>query len=315
MENNTGAAASLEITAAPEVEQTAQQTTANTTPKDQSKPTEVAKESTKPIEPPKRYKLKVDGTTTEVEEQELIRRAQLSTAANKRLEESNALKEQVKTLFNTIKSKPIEALLDPALGLNKEQLRAAMEEWYKREFIDPELLSPEQRKHQELERRLKEYETEKEQTQKSQQEHQLKAQTELAKQDFEKKIITALQTKALPKSEAVIASMARYLELGVKNGLDFSPEMLAETVYNDKLSESQHFLSQFEGEGLLNFLGEEIMNRIRKADLARFKAGKTPTQSPSKPQVVKTEVNQQLQQGKKSISMNDARSYFDNLKD
>jgi|GEM_PF-6936030 hypothetical protein len=261
--------------------------------------------------PPKTYKIKVDDNEIELPEDEVIRRAQLGSAATKRFEEAAHLKSNIKKLVDTLKSNPIEALFDPALGLTKDQLRLQFENWYKKEFIDPEMLSPEQRRIKELEaneeRRVKEAEVYKQQ----QEQETLRRQTEIAKQEYEKKIIAALENSKLPKSEVTIRAMARYLELAHQNNLDLPIETLSSLVYNDQLNHTKHFITQFEGQQLIDFLGEEIINKIRKADLARLKAGHSPQSAQSQPQAQDSK-NPTLQQGR-PVSMQNVKDYFNKL--
>lgn len=305
MSENIGAVGTAAIETAPAATEAAP--AKETAPQGEKAPV-----AAKPVPPPApRHKLKVDGREEEVDEPELIRRAQRVSAADRRLEEIAKKQENIGKFLQTVKGDPIAALLDPALGLTKQEIQKAVETWYKREVIDPEMLTPEQR-------RIRELETEKQgwtREQEAKKQAQLAEQTEVQKKhwigEYETQITKGLESSSLPKNTSTVRAMASYMEQANRAGIDVPIETIANLVKQDKLADTHYVLSSMEGEQLIKYVGEEIINKIRKADLARMRGGAPKPESAAAAPNLANEPNRG--QGK-PVSMADARKYFDTLK-
>ena len=85
------------------------------------------------------------------------------------------------------------------------------------------------------------------------------------------------QLSAHPESAAaVLREMALYMRAARERGEDVTPQELVEHVHNNRFHQFYTLAQQFEGDELIEFFGDEIVNRIRKADLARLKAKREP---------------------------------------
>jgi hypothetical protein len=73
--------------------------------------------------------------------------------------------------------------------------------------------------------------------------------------------------------------MAVYLRAAKEQGEDVSPQELAEYVENNRFKQYHMLANQFEGDELINFLGEAVVNKIRQADLARIRAKRGQAQT------------------------------------
>lgn len=260
----------------------------------------------------RRMKLKVDGREEEVEEAEVIRRAQLSSSASKRMEEVATQKQQIQKLIETLKGNPLAALMDPALGLTKAQVKEQFENWYKREYIDPETLSPEQLKIRDYEAKLKEYEEVKAQQEAQRQQAQAAEQQKHWAGEYERQIVKGLESSGLPKTPSTVKAMAAYLQQAVSAGVDVPIETVADLVRQDKVNDVKHFLGAVDGEALIRLVGDEVVNKIRKADLARLR-GQGAAVTPNQAQANSQPKELQTSQSSKPISMADARKWFDKL--
>jgi len=278
---------------------------------EQKAPQQGEQQAAKPVEPPRRHKLKIDSREEEVDEAQVLRDAQLVRTANKRMEEVARSKNQIAKLLETIKGNPIEALMDPALGLSKEQIKSVFENWYKSEFIDPEMLTPEQRKLKEYEQKEKAWEAARKEKEQSEAQSRLALEQQHWAGEYEKQIMKGLETKALPKNASTVRAMAAYMQQAVNAGIEVPIETIADLVHNDKVTDAKSILGSMDGDQILKFVGEEIVNKIRKADLARLRGGQAvPKSHQASASVQATEPNKG--QGK-PISMADARKYFDKL--
>lgn len=255
----------------------------------------------------KKWKIKVDKQEIELDEPELIRRAQMSTAAEKRFQEGATARKQAEQLWEMLKTDFTKVIDDPRLGLDPKAKREALERYYKQNYIDPEIMTPEQRRIAELENERKTWQQkEQERLQKEEQEKSQQIERYHAEQ-YQKMFIDALSKGGLPnEGPAGAACVRRMADLMAKNvamGLDLTPDHLAQLVREDYVGEHKSLYSNLEGDALLSLMGEEVVNKIRKADLARLKAG-IPT-VPKTP--IDTAKADQKPAGKQWLTMDEMR--------
>lgn len=262
---------------------------------------------------PRYMTIKVDGREVRMTEDEVIRQAQLGHASGKRFSEAAAKEQAVKRIIGTAKSNPIQALMDPELGLSKDQVREAFETWYRKEFIEPETLTPEQREIAKYKEEAEKYKSEREQEQQSKQQQELTRATEHWTQEYQKQMVGALETSGLPKNEHTVGLMARYMKLNLEGGYNAPMEVVVQQVRNDFRQIVDSFVSNASGEQLVQMFGEGLVNQIRKFDLQRLRA-KDPILAQQQGQQAQAQQGQtgELKQGK-PISWSQARSYFDKL--
>lgn len=226
----------------------------------------------------RKYKYKADGKDyeEELDDSELQRRLSLSKAAYKRMEEAAITKKQAETFVKMLQDDPLKVLTHPQFGGNKK-FREIAESFLARE-LEQEMLSPGEIKQRQMEERLRQYEEqEKTQKQKAEEAQMLKLQ-EHYQQDYEQKIIKGLQSQNLPKTPKTVRRMAELMAKSAEHGIDLDPEHLAEIVRQDYVNEMREMFGSTEGDMLLNLLGEDVGNKIRKADLAKLKGGASTQQ-------------------------------------
>lgn len=261
--------------------------------------------------------LVLDGQEVRLTRDEVKKRAQLASAASKRFEEAVKLQKERDEWVKKTKSNPIESLLDPALGLTEDQVREQFEDWYRRRYIEPSRLSPEEMRARTAEEKLAAYERAQKEQVEQQRHHEeqvrLKKETDTWRETWQQRIIEGMTKMDLPKDELSIALIAQQLEHAARAKAEVPIEAAAGLVRDRLVNISKHFLGKLEGEALIKFVGDEIVNKIRKADLARLRAGthKDPSiQSATAPKPSKT-----LTQGAKVVRMSDVDAYFAKLKD
>lgn len=244
-----------------------------------SKPTS-SSGMTKPGQTPaEQFEIKVNGKAMKLSREELIRQAQLGYSATERFEQSAKQKREVEEIIGSATKSPIESLMK--LGLSKEQLREAMEEWYTREYIEPETLTPEQRKNRELEAELKKYRTQEEDKAKVDREKQAQELTAKHTENYQKQIIEALESSGLPKSKFVVQRLAFWMRQNLTHGWEAPMDLLVEQVKKDRLDYFSDLLESSDPEVLSNFLGDKFVNKLRKHDLQRLRARRSGGVDPS----------------------------------
>lgn len=223
--------------------------------------------SSKPAE---LYDVKIDGKSYKMTLEELKSHASMSSAAQKRFADAAQIKKQSEGLISKFKGSPMEALLDPALGYTKDQIRTIMEDWYTKEFIEPTKLTPEQLRLRDAEARVKKYE-EQEKAQKARDDAaNMEKLTSHQRESLQKDIIDALDKSNLPKTKYTVGRMAYWMQKNIENNFDAPMSVIVKQVQREQDSVMQSLVNASDGDALIGLLGEETVNKIRKYDLARL---------------------------------------------
>jgi dUTPase len=274
----------------PAVESNVSETVENRQDQAQSAAPEVKKapEAKKPVEAPKKFKLKVDGAEEEYDEQTLLKLAQLGKASDKRFQEASKLRKQAEDFLSQLKDPNSlrQVLANPAIGVDIKKFA----EDYLLEEMEKAQLSPEQLKIKEYEAKLKTIEDERKSEAEKAQAAKQKQLEEHYAQEFQQKIIDAFQATNIPKNSETMSRMIKYMSLAVEHGMDLPAQNIAKIVENEYRGWVKTVTSNQDGEGLLAFLGDEVANKIRKADLARLKAKLAPT-APATPKAEQKQSN------------------------
>jgi hypothetical protein len=235
----------------------------------------------------KKYKVKINDAEQEVDEAELLRGYQLSKASQAKMQEAAQIKQQATEAIKLMKTNPKLA----ATHLGIDILKLAKE--IMNEDIQEKLLTPEQKKIRDDQKRLKEYEA----RDKAQKEAADAAEATKLEQhyanDYSNKIITALETIGLPHvgpaGAFVVKRMTSYMLAAMKNGVELDPKDVAPMVKQDYIEEQKALLGGMDDENLISFLGDEFTGRISKAQLKKLQTSQNP---------IKPIVSNKLQQNK-----------------
>lgn len=218
------------------------------------------------------FEVVVNGKTVKMTRQQVMDNASMSVAAADKFAEASKTRKEVDRIIKTAKENPIEALMDPALGLSRDQIREAFEKWYSKEFIEPERLTPDQRKMKEYEEKVKKYEDQDKAQKLKEEEDQLTQLTGQQKEFLQNQIIEALETSGLPKTKFFASRMAFYMKQNAMNGWDAPLSMIVQQVKNERSNMMSDFTENATAEHLISLLGEGVINKIRQHDLAQLRS-------------------------------------------
>jgi hypothetical protein len=101
-------------------------------------------------------------------------------------------------------------------------------------------------------------------------------------QKFEKECETALKNNQIPKTRLSLALIAQYIDAGLSEKKEYSVEQVLPYVARDLKEIHLSTMGKLEGDDLLNYLGEELSNKVAKARVDRYK--RTTAVSQPKPQ-------------------------------
>jgi hypothetical protein len=217
------------------------------------------------------FEVKVNGKIVKMTRQEVIDNASMVHAANSRFEEAAKAKKEIERFRETAKKDMMAALQDPSLGLTKEQIRDEFEKWYTREFIEPEQLSPSERRARELESKLKRYEQEEQDKLKKQQDQEQLELTNKQREYLQGQIIDALDRSGLPKTKLIASRMAFYMRENMLRGWEAPIDVIVKQVKQERQAMMSGEVGGLEGQDLINYLGDDVVNKIRKWDLQRLR--------------------------------------------
>lgn len=173
------------------------------------------------------------------------------------------------------------ALLTEALG-DEEAAFQFMEEALYEKRIAPQQLTPEQRQLQEMQRKLQSYEQEKAQTVKAQQEAELDRQADAIAQQYAKTAADVMAKLGWGAELAplVLREMLPYAEQALEAGMEPVSEDILGMFMEDQRAKLGNMVGKLDGEQLLRFLGDDLANKVRKADLARLRTGQAKSSAP-----------------------------------
>jgi hypothetical protein len=254
-----------------------------------TQPAQEAQEAA-PRKLPTPVKLKFKGKEESIDDLDALTRwAQTGRGATEVFESAKKMREEAAAQLSKLermKGGSLEdrlALLTETLG-DEEAALQFMEEALYRKRIEPQQLSPEQRQMQEMQRKLQAYEAEKaQQTQKAQQ-AELESQADAIAQQYAKTAADVMAKLGWGPELAplVLREMLPYAEQALEAGMEPVSEDIIGMFMEDQQAKLGNFAKQLDGERLLKFLGDDVANKIRKADLARLRGGGAKTQ-PSEP--------------------------------
>lgn len=240
-----------------------------------SVPTEPAKDPKEPKkkapppapQAPKMRKVIVDGVEEEVDEEETFRNYQKYRAGDKLLKEAAAQKKQVAEFLKALKENPEKVLSDPRLNIDLAKIaRSKLEKEIETELRDPRDVELEQ---------LREIN-------KTREEKDLAEKTEREAQDWEVNVSTqreaiagqlheVLGSSVLAKDAMTLRAAAYYMRQCLAKGIEVTPQEIVEHLEHSQMGNYRATALQYEGDQLVNYLGPDIVKKIRAYDLAQLR--------------------------------------------
>lgn len=222
--------------------------------------------------PPVEYfDVKSNHKTVKMTLDELKANASMFHASQENFQQAKKIQAEVNKIITNAKTNPIEALMDPSLGLTKDQIRDAFEAWYMKEFIEPGTLTEEQKTIRNYEQKLKKYEEEEKLKKETAQKEEETRLTNHQKEYLSQQIIEALESSGLPKIPWFASRMAFYMRQNYLNGWEAPLPMIISQVKKERASMMADMSQGSTAEQLIDILGEEVINKIRQHDLKQLR--------------------------------------------
>lgn len=221
----------------------------------------------------KEYKLKVDGRERSVkldlnDDAEVLKYLQKAEASDKRFQEAAEVRKAAMTFIDELKKNPRKVLSDPNIGVD---LRKFAEDIMNEQIAEMEK-SPEQREREKLQKELEQLKAqakEKEDAWKKSEFERLQVEHE---RQLETEISAALDVGGLPKTARTVKNMAEMMMIALEHGIDLSAKDIAPIIKTTTLSEFKEIVNSLADDQLEDFLGKEVIGRLRKRNVAKAKA-------------------------------------------
>lgn len=221
----------------------------------------------------KKFALTVDGKNEDFEldlgnEDEIKKHLQKSRAADKRFQEAAEVRKAAMEFIDQLRKNPKKVLADPNIGID---VRKFAEEILNDEIKEMEK-SPEQREKEKLQRELEDLKKQAQERDESAKQAEFSRLQMEQERILETEISAALDIGGMPKTPRTVKAMAEMMMIALENGIDLSPKDIAPLVKNTTLSEFKEVVSSLTDDQLEDFLGKEVIGRLRKKSIARSKA-------------------------------------------
>jgi YesN/AraC family two-component response regulator len=245
-----------------------------------------ATQETVPTQPQK-FKVKVAGEEREITSDEALKDYELRQASYKRMAEAAAKEKEYKEFQEQLEKDPIKLLKS-----KNPKFRELAEKYLADELLE-EMMSPEEKARRQIEDENKQLKKEKEERENQEKSAREAAESQKAAREIDTELTKALQNTFLPKDEFTVSRIANTMIAALQAGItDMSYEDAVKLTEDQEISSFRKGLTQLDGDRLLKYLGEDIAEKIRKADIGRLKtnpkavrpvqAASTSTPSPKK---------------------------------
>jgi hypothetical protein len=212
---------------------------------------------------------------------QLTKIAQKGLGAERKFQEAASIRKTAEKLVATLKDNPIEILRHPAL--RDKMIEAAQELLF--EHIQHEQMSAEDRARLQEREELERYRRAEQERKVQEETKQREELRDKYRQDYERQFIEALNDGGIPKSDWAVTRMAQYMRQAIKTGMsNIAPKDVVHLVKRDWQQAQSELYGQLDGDKLIQMLGPDIAEKIRKADVAKLTSKGRPQQKA--PQVV-----------------------------
>lgn len=241
-------------------------------------------EEAKPVVAPpskKSYKFKIDDqeVTEELAEEDLVKGYQKAKAADKRFQEAAEVKARTARLLQQLKEDPFKLLQHEQLF--GKDARAKIEDWLWNQ-IQLEKMDPKEREALDMREKLKTYETqEKQRAEEAQRAEQAKLKEHYAK-EIDKEISEAIKASGKQVTPYYFKRVAHYMGIALQQGKHVAAKDVVPLVEQDLQNDLQAMFGTASEEQVLQLLGDQNLEKVRRADVMRAKGQFVKKDAPAK---------------------------------
>ena len=213
--------------------------------------------------------VKINGEVKEMPLREVIKLQQLEQVSHQKLREATTLKQKINEFLTEAKKNP--EVFFKQVGMDPEEFAETLLA-KKLEYLQ---MSDEQRRMMELEQENKRFKETAEQTKARQAQEAQAREYKTAQAQLDKDLGEAFKESGLPKHPFYVAQIAFEMRSALKRGEDLTAK---EAVGKIKARRDQHFketLSVSDVSTIQKLLGDEVLEKLRQADIERVTGRKS----------------------------------------
>lgn len=224
----------------------------------------------------KEYKLKVNGKDEIIKfdptnEEEVKSWLQKGRASDQKFQEAAEVRKAAMSFIEELRKNPKKILSDPSIGVDLKKFAA--------ELMDDQIKemekSPEQKEREKLQKELQELKDSRDKEKKDFESKERARMDAEHERQIESDISTALDVGGLPKTPRTVRTMADYMMIALENGINLTANEIIPIVKSTTLGEFKEVVSSLSDDQLEDFLGKEVLGRLRKKNVAKAKAVET----------------------------------------
>lgn len=237
---------------------------------------------------PKMRQIKVNGQVEYVDEDGVFKDYQKYRASDERLKAAAQKEAEINKMYKQLEDDPDEFFRkNPKLSGKKLELAMKWMEESLQEEVTPK--TQEQIELEELRAWRKDQEDKQKADKQKDEEEQKTKFRDARKTEISTKIAEAMQATPLsahPESAGqIMKEMAAYMRAAREQKIDVTPDELVEHVHNIRFKQFYTLANTMEGGELIEFLGPDVLKRIRKHDLEQLrKSREMPVESYRSPE-------------------------------
>jgi len=264
----------------------------------------------------KAYKLKVGGKDLEVDEAELMKRAQMGYSADQKWQEAAQMRKQMDSFIQLLQTNPTKALEQMGYDVDKmaeDRIKFRIEEMQK---------SPEQIEREKMQRELEEMKAERERERTEAQSRETQRIQDQYAIEIENDISSALDDNSygFPKTPYVVKRVADMMILAVTEGIKSNNDRLKNIsakdvlpIVRDEIQREQRELYSLTPDDVFEQLvGKDRLNSYRKSKIKKTAAPK-PTSASNVKQTGNKELQKAQDEAKSNAKKVNAKDFFKNL--
>lgn len=228
-------------------------------------------------EPPrtkKSYELKVNGKNKTIDfdssnDEEVKSYLQKALASEEKFQEASTYRKQAEQLVERLQTDPLSILRNPALGIDIKKLA----EQVLLQDMEEQNKSPEQKKLEAAEQRLKEYEEKQKSLEDQNRQAQLEEATKRNYQEVEESMMKALETSDLPGEPYFVRRVADIWAAAVESGWeDAKLEDIMPYVQERVMGDLKGLINKNkEPDKLEKLFGKDVLTEYRKSKISKMK--------------------------------------------
>lgn len=241
-------------------------------PELEEKPTDSKADKAAKKDARKKYELMVNGKKKDVEldfdnDEEVKKYLQKAFASDEKFQEAAMTRKQAEQLVEMLRTNPLQILRHPELGLDIKALATSI----LNEEIEEMGKTPEQKRMEELERKLAEKENREKELEKQKQEAELERFRAETYQQLDDDITSALSSSDLPKSPYVIKRIADAMmeAVDVHGYTDVRVQDIMPYVEQQILSEIQQMFEAKPADVMEKIIGKKNLDSYRKSKISK----------------------------------------------